>query len=154
MVQNNNQNGNGMAPTMFVGEGGVPETHIPTTVNVGERVLLTWEVGNGTRVPGQVRALLFMLPGGIVADGPSVNVPGDAGNGSLLGGNPSVTIPVEWTVNIAPGSYTAIVTLQELTPGADQNPAKLEANHQFSFTVREEVAAAPALFVISGPFIS
>lgn len=148
MVQNNHENGSG--PALHVAEGAVPETHIPTTVQVGDPVRFGWDVGNDSNVVGQARALLAMIPGGNVATGRTTGIPGGAGLGALG----AVTLFVEWTVNIAPGVYTAALSLQEVTPGADQNPARLNELHTFSFTVTEVAAAVPHLFAIGSPFIS
>ena len=149
MVLNNHSNGNGDGPAIFVDGQSRPETHIPTTVDVGQKVLLTWDIGNGTGVSGVARALLALVPIGNVAVGPNVSVPGFAGDGNL-----AITVPVEWTVDAAPGQYTAVVSIEDVSPNSGNNPNKLNVTHQFSFTVSEPAAQFPEMFVIGGPFIT
>ena len=127
-----------------------PETHITPTLGPGVPHTFEWLVGNDGVIEGQARASLSVIGPGLVAEGPLTAVPPGRGVSTEFGVTPPVEVRVSWTHNLPSGTYTAVLHVLDVTPGA--LATDLTEQHLFTFSVpAAPVAQRQHLFTLGPP---
>ena len=99
--------------------------HISATRLTGQALSVAWTVGNSGGAPGLVQAFLSVFGRGLVATGPAVSLSPGA----------QVDIGVTWGNDLAPGTYTVLARVMDVTPGSLASAGDLSDAHEIPLTI-------------------